>query len=317
MDIEEEDAFALAPARPADATSAAAAFSAADVAAAATAAVLTANGATAAALADKLIVGNASSDQHSEMWDRVASVHRLNEHFAACSSFESAEAFAGTLASNHPKLGAVLVDLLSNCDALVELVAQLMHSLCLHAEGAALLVKSGALPVLAAMLRANEPLVRAHGLTLLATLSERPSLAMPLIKAGVLKLVTFLAKTALPGQAGPASASGASEEAAKAAAASQHATWPLLLEIADGLLRTPAAVPAFQRQKLRDVLAQAAFAHKAGHLHLELPDGRRLTRLMINLRALALADPPPGTRAGGTGQRAGGVKPRGGSVSVA
>ena len=137
--MDDEEAFALAPARPADATSAAAAFSAADVAAAATAAVLTAHGATAEALAEKLIVGN-SDDKQAEMWDGVATVHRLNEHFAACSSFESAEAFAGTLATKHPKLGAVLVDLLSNCDALVELVVQLMHSLCLHAEGAAMLV---------------------------------------------------------------------------------------------------------------------------------------------------------------------------------
>lgn len=281
----EGEAFTLAAPARFDASMA---FSAADIASKATAAVLMAHGATADALASKLV----SADK--EMWDRIATVHRLNEHFAAAGSFAAAEVLAGTLATKCPALGKALVDLLSNGDALVELVVQLMHSLCLHADGAALMVQAGALPVLAAMLRADEPLVRSHGLALLATLSERPSLATALTKAGVLKLVTFLAKSGLPPKD---SAEEEDADAAKARAASLQATWPLLLEIADGLLRTPTAVVPFQRQKLRDVLAQAAFAHKAGRLPLELPDGRRLTRLMITLRALALADPPPGQRA--------------------
>jgi hypothetical protein len=63
------------------------------------------------------------------------------------------------------------------------------------------------------------------------------------------------------------------------------------------MLATPAAVPAVQRQQLRDVLAKAAVAHKAGTLPLGLHDGARLAKLMLTLRALALTDPPPGQRA--------------------
>ena len=51
------------------------------VASAATRAVLAANGATAEALAEKLVCAEA---QQLAMWDQVALVHRLNEHFAAC-----------------------------------------------------------------------------------------------------------------------------------------------------------------------------------------------------------------------------------------
>ena len=58
------------------------------------------------------------------------------------------------------------------------------------------------------------------------------------------------------------------------------------------MLRSPTLVPLIQRQQLRDVLAQAARAHKAGSLPLELHDGFRLTRLLRTLRALALATPP-------------------------
>jgi len=148
------------------------------------------------------------------------------------------------------------------------------------------------------VLRADEPLPRAHGLALLVTLSERPELARTLAKAGVLKLVTFLARSSL-GTAADAGASAGAGASAAAAASSRGAppAWPSLLEIADGLLRTPSAVAPIQRQQLRDVLAQAAYAHKAGHLPLELHDGRRLTKLLYTLRALALADPPPGQRA--------------------
>lgn len=220
------------------------------------------------------------------MCDRLAAVHRLNEHFAACASYEAAETLARSLVAALPGLGAVLVSLLVDGDQLVELVAQLMHSLCVHADGAAMLVKAGALPVLTAALRADEPLLRAQGLALLATLSEREELAKPLAKAGVLKLVNFLARGAMP-----------AEDAPPTNAANSHPAWPPLLEIAEGLLRTPNAVPAIQRQQLRDVLAQAAKAHRAGRLPLDLHDGRRLTRLLFTLRALGMTDPPPGQKA--------------------
>ena len=49
-------------------------------------------------------------------------------------------------------------------------------------------------------------------------------------------------------------------------------------------------MPDVQRQQLRDALAKAARAYKAGELQLELFDGRRLTRLMLQLRANALID---------------------------
>lgn len=256
-----------------------AAFSAAEVASAATAAVLRAQGASSDAVAAKLCGAQAAP----AVCDRLAAVHRLNEHFAACGSFEDAEALARALATGRPSLGAALVALMVDGDALVELVVQLMHSLSLHADGAAMLLRAGALPVLAATLRADEPLLRAQGLSLLISMSERPEMALPLAKAGALKLVTFLARTSLP--------------TTSAASASSAATWPVLLEIADAMLATPAAVPAVQRQQLRDVLAKAAVAHKAGTLPLGLHDGARLAKLMLTLRALALTDPPPGQRA--------------------
>ena len=258
-----------------------AAFSAAEVASAATAAVLLAHGPSGGwdKIAAKLVAAEAVPD-------RLAAVHRLNEHFVACSSYEDAMELAGSLAKKQPKLGAALVSLMVDGDALVELVVQLMHNLCLHANGASMIAQAGAFPVLAMALRADEPLLRAHGLSLLVTLSERAELAQPLAKAGVLKLVTFLAKAALPQGESAAAAS-----AALNAKGTGAPTWPPLLEIADGLLRTPSVVPVVQRQQLRDVLAQAAYAHKRGQLPLELHDGRRLTRLLRELRALALTEP--------------------------
>jgi hypothetical protein len=128
------------------------------VASAATAAVLRAQGASSDAVAAKLCGAQAAP----AVCDRLAAVHRLNEHFAACGSFEDAEALARALATGRPSLGAALVALMVDGDALVELVVQLMHSLSLHADGAAMLLRAGALPVLAATLRADEPLLRAQ-----------------------------------------------------------------------------------------------------------------------------------------------------------
>ena len=122
--------------------------------------------------------------------------------------------------------------------------------------------------------RAGEPLMRAHGLALLATLAERPALIATLVKAGVVKLLCFLGMGSV---ADPGSA---------------VQLWPSLLDIADLLLRDPRNVPDRQRQQLRDVLVAAARSHKAGSLPLALTDVRTLNRLMIGLRALNLVAPP-------------------------
>ena len=151
-------------------------------------------------------------------------------------------------------------------DTLVELAVQLMQNLCLASEGALLLERAGALPVVVASLRVDAPLHRAHGLALLTALAERAELAAPLAKAGVVRLICFLAR-----------------------AADAATWWPYLLDISDSMLAVPKAVPEKQRQILRDSFAQAAIAQKAGELRLELPDSRKLMRLLIVLRALSLA----------------------------
>ena len=289
---DEQDAFELdapgpgAPPSP----SAAQAFSAAEIASKATAAVVSASNLTPQALAERLC--SLSRDGPPiPVPDRLAACHRINEHFAACSSFEAAVDLAGRLCSTQPTIVEALVALMTDGDVLVELAVQLMHNLCLHDAGAQRLVSSGALPVLTASLRADEPLLRAHGLQLLATLAERRDMVKPLVRAGVVRLVCFLGRTLR----GPAAA----------------AQWPLLLEICEGLLRVPTAIPTAQHKMLRTQLGEAALLHKCrngqtedlvGTLPLEMPDARRLTRLLVHSRAIALAADPAAARAGaGTG----------------
>ena len=129
-------------------------------------------------------------------------------------------------------------------------------------------------------MRADEQLLRVHGLTLLAAIAAVPSMARPLARAGALKLVTFLCKPE------------------RALEAHTLPLWPMLLEVAEGVLAAPKAVPEVQRTQLRDALMHAARAHKAGHLLLEPAHSRCLTRLLMLLRALSLAVPTARQAAG-------------------
>ena len=225
--------------------------------------------AASAAQATAAVLGDTPLDAHmarltapdAAPCDAIAAAHRLNERFAACATYDDGMALAGALST--PAVCEALVGLLSEGEALVELAVQLMQNLCLHDDGALAIQRAGALPVLAAALRADEPLLRAQGLALFATLAERPSMAKPLVRAGVVKLLCFLGKS-----------NGFVEHL------------PALLEIAEAILREPLAVPAAQRQQLRDVLSAAARLHKAAQLPLALHDARRLNRLLIVLRAL-------------------------------
>jgi len=239
------------------------AFTAAEAASAATKAVLSSTPAT--TLAARI----AASDSNTTHCDRITAVHRLNERFAACGSYSEAVELAAELLRSTNRLCDALVEMLVEGDVLIELSVQLLHSLSLHDDGAIAVVRAGAAPVLAAALRADDALMRAHGLALLATLAERPALAVPLVKAGVVKLLCFLGR------------------AASADAASAAQLWPPLLETTDSLLRDPRAVPERQRMQLRDVFVSAARMHKAGSLPLMLTDARTLNRLMMVLRALS------------------------------
>ena len=232
------------------------AFSAAEAASAATAAVL---GKT----SPMEHVAKLTSSQSTSS-ERIAAVHRLNERFAACATYDDAVELAGQLCE--PALFVSLMNLLADGECLVELVVQLMHSLSLHREGASALCRSGALPVVSAALRAEDPLLRTNGLILLATLAERQDLAGPLARAGVVKLLCFLGKSA------------------------DVVHWPYLLEIAEGILRQPLVVPERQRQQLRDIFVDAAHWQKAGSLPLPPNDSRRLVRLLILMRGLNLAE---------------------------
>ena len=267
---------------------AARAFSAAEVASAATAAAIGSSGAaSASSLAAKLCdvaadagkenggnsTGGGGGGGHESSStivvssvEMISACHRLNERFAACSSHDEAVGLAASLCKEQPSLGKALVALVENGDSLVELAVQLMQSLCLDSGGAQMLERAGVMPVVVASLRADAPLFRAHGLALLSALAERPELAAPLVRAGVVRLLCFLTR-----------------------ADDAITWWPYLLEIADSLLAVPKAVPEKQRQLLRDAFASAAIAQKAGELRLELPDSRRLMRLLIMLRALSLA----------------------------
>ena len=253
------------------------AFRAAEAASAATASVIS-KSVKPEDLAAKLVGNdgvNVAEASPPPVCDRLATCHRLNEHFAACGSYEESARLVCTLCKAQPRLGEALVGLLVDGDALVELAVQLMHNLCMEESGIKMVLGAGALPVLAATLRADEPLMRAHGLALLATLADRPECIVPLAKAGVVRLICFLGKSLKGTAAG--------------------AMWPLLLEIAEGMLRFPKAIPEAQHKMLRKILGEAGLAHKCvgktqtdiyGTLPLEWPDGRRLTRLLVMTRAL-------------------------------
>ena len=112
---------------------------------------------TAAAIASQAtaaVLGAVSSAQHiakltaadSQLCDAIAAVHRLNERFAACATYEEAMRLAGEL--SQPTTCGALVRLLSEGDVLVELAVQLLQSLCLHETGARAIERAGA--------RANE-----------------------------------------------------------------------------------------------------------------------------------------------------------------
>jgi hypothetical protein len=264
-----------------------AAFSAAEAASAATASVISC-GVKPEDLAARL-VGNVGSDSTDStpppMCDRLAACHRLNEHFAACPSYEESMRLSALLCSAQPRLGEALVAILVDGDALVELAVQLMHNLCTHEAGSQMLSSAGALPVLTAALRADEPLLRAHGLALLAALADRRECVPALAKAGVVRLICFLGRTLKGAAAG--------------------ALWPFMLEIAEGMLRVPSAIPEAQHKMLRKTLGEAALSHKCGQgrtekdlygtLPLDLADGRRLTRLLVLARAFeSKGVPPPG-----------------------
>ena len=234
------------------------AFMAAETASAATAAVL---GSTPASVhVAKLKAPD------SEACERIAAVHRLNERFAACASYSDAMELAGKVCDQ--ELCRTLVDLMTDCDALVELAIQLLQNLSLHGDGARAIASAGALPVIMSVLRADEPLLRSQGLTMLVAFAERPEMIRPLVKAGVIKLICFLGRGMGP-----------------------SAHWPLLLELSECVLRDPLAVPERQQQMLRDALANAAVWHKAGSLPLSRHDIRRLPRLMLAMRAQLVPNP--------------------------
>ena len=146
------------------------AFRAAEAASAATASVIS-KSVKPEDLAAKLVGNdgvNVAEASPPPVCDRLATCHRLNEHFAACGSYEESARLVCTLCKAQPRLGEALVGLLVDGDALVELAVQLMHNLCMEESGIKMVLGAGALPVLAATLRADEPLMRAHGLALLA-----------------------------------------------------------------------------------------------------------------------------------------------------
>lgn len=325
------------PARPSSAQQQAA-YRAADAASAATAAVCDTS---AVQLAAKLTAAGASEV------DRLGATHRLNELFAACATYEAAVALAAELCAQ-PHIGAILVELLSEGGNLVEVVVQLMSSLCLHDDGVKLIDRSGALPVLVAAMRAYEPLLRAHGLSLLALLAERADMARPLVRAGSVRLLTFLAMKsigALMEEHGAAAATAQSSQHEKASERQQQQQpalgsallaeeksraahmrpllWPLLLEVAEGVLVPAKAVPPPQRKPLFEALSRAQQAHNAGYLPLEPTDANRLKRLLKHLHVLALAVTTSATTSssssggGSGGMGGGGAGGTGGAVASA
>ena len=239
-----------------------AAFSAAAAASAATAAAVDHSPATLQTIAATLVRGPTAAD-------RLAAAHRLNEAFTTCGSYEQAERLAAELCSE--ALCKALVDVLVEGDALVEVATLLMQSLAVHADGARALTSAGLLPVLVAALRADEPLFRAQGLSLLAALVERPELVQPSIKAGVGRLLSFLARGC---------------EAAD--------RWASIVEILNAVLASPLALPPPQRKQLLKAMGPAADRASSGELALEASTARGLARAVGTLRAheLAAVRPP-------------------------
>lgn len=145
----------------------------------------------------------------------------------------------------------------------------LMQSIATHVNGARCLERAGLFPVLVAAMRADEPLLREQGLSLLAALADVPELVPALVQAGLAKLVCFLARSCTAGR------------------------WAWLVDILGGLLATPHALPAPHRRQLLNTLAPASECVAAGEMRLKPHVAAGLRRAVGVLRALELVAPRP------------------------
>lgn len=175
--------------------------------------------------------------------ERVAAVHRLNELFACCETHEAAVKLAGAVGSLAVTV-SLLEMLVEGASPAAEIAVQLMWNLSLGPTGCQTLERAGVLPVLVAALRPDEPLLRAVGLRLLATLANVPSLAPSIVRAGAVKLLGVLAASTDP------------------------ECWHWLLEICLGLLGAEQAIKPAQRRRLLEVLEAAHDCMRVGELVL-------------------------------------------------
>lgn len=210
--------------------------------------------------------------------ERVAATHRLNELFTtACSDYSAAVTLAGGV-SSLPVMVALLEMLVEGTSPGAEIAVQLMTMLSVDRTACTTLERAGVLPVLVAALRPSEPSLRAWGLRLLATLAEIPSLAQPIVRAGVVKLLGVLAASTDP------------------------EVWHWLLEICLGLMQgTQQPIKPAQRRRLLEVLEAAYECTRVGELELRPRDAKALQRVLGLLRAMATAAPPAGGAKGGGG----------------
>ena len=195
--------------------------------------------------------------------ERIAAVNRLTARISACMSLDEASETARQL--NSPELVSALLQLLVDGEQLVSLVVQLLHGLCLHADGVRALERGGVLQVLVPILRADDLLLREHGLRLIAALAERPEMPRPLCRAGVPGLLSHLASS--PHSSAPVGF-----------------TWHWLLTISDGILRAPAALKPGQRKQLLRALESGE--QRAHELQLSPADAKLLRRQLGELRVL-------------------------------
>jgi hypothetical protein len=193
--------------------------------------------------------------------ERAAVANRL------CAAFAECESQAASVSLAKPLCSAAAIDALMQMivdgEPLSELAVLLLQGVALHPAGPNAISRGGVLPVLVAVLRSDDDLLREHGLQLLAALAEVTALARPLLRAGVLKLLVRLGGSDSP------------------------SIWRHMLSIASGLLQSRTLLTVAQRRDLSVWLEDALIRASPGSLHslsLDPVDHKRLQQLAGYLR---------------------------------
>ena len=206
--------------------------------------------------------------------ERAVAVNQLCASLAACESAAAASDLARSLCT--AQTVDVLLSMLVDGEPLAEMSLVLLTGMCVHADGRALVVRCRVLPVLLAAMRAEDRLLREHGMRLLVILADDQTSCRAMLHAGVVGMLLCV---------------GRSERAS---------TWRHILAVVAGLLRVRAGMRAVQRQQLDQLLSGKLAALGAGGGDvgaLEAADEKRLRTLLAELRVGSGGEPVKSLRA--------------------